>query len=83
MERKRIENIMNKLKDISDVSFDNEFNVAVYIFVRYGLFEFNNYICDDELEQINKVLKRSDTMFNEDVNDEVRMILKDDEDEED
>ena len=82
MERKRIENIMNKLKDISDVSYDDEFNVAVYIFVRYGLFEFNNYICDDELEQINKVLKRSDTMFNEDVNDEVRMILKDDEDEE-
>ena len=82
MDRKRIENIMNKLKDISDVSYDDEFNVAVYIFVRYGLFEFNNYICDDELEQINKVLKRSDTMFSEDVNDEVRMILKDDEDEE-
>ena len=83
MDRKRIENIMNKLKDISDVSFDNEFNVAVYIFVRYGLAEFNNYICDDELEEINKILKRHSTMFDEDVNDEVRMILKDDEDEED
>lgn len=83
MDRKRIENIMNKLKDISDVSYDDEFNVAVYIFVRYGLFEFNNYICNDELEEINKVLKRHSTMFDEDVNDEVRMILKDDEDEED
>ena len=82
MDRKRIENIMNKLKDISDVFYDDEFNLATYIFLRYGLFEFNNYICDDELEQINKVLKRSDTMFNEDVNDEVRMILKNDEDEE-
>ncbi len=83
MDRKRIENIMNKLKDISDVSYDDEFNVAVYIFVRYGLFEFNNYICNDELEEINKVLKRHSTIFDEDVNDEVRMILKDEEDEED
>ena len=83
MERKRIENIMNKLKDISDVSFDNEFNVAVYIFVRYGLFEFNNYISDNELEEINKVLKSHSTIFDEDVNDEVRMILNDDEDMED
>lgn len=82
MDRKRIENIMNKLKDISDVSYDDEFNVAVYIFVRYGLFEFNNYICNDELEEINKVLKRHSTMFDEDVNDEVRMILKDDDEEE-
>ena len=83
MDRKRIENIMNKLKDISDVSYDDEFNVAVYIFVRYGLFEFNNYICNDELEKINKVLKRNSTMFDENVNDEIRMILKDEEDEED
>ena len=83
MDRKRIENIMNKLKDISDVSYDDEFDVAVYIFVRYGLAEFNNYICDDELEEINKVLKRHSTMFDEDVNDEVSMILNDDEDMED
>lgn len=83
MDRKRIENIMNKLKDISDVSYDDEFDVAIYIFLRYGLFEFNNYICDDELEEINKVLKRHSTIFDEDVNDEVRMILNDDEDEED
>ena len=83
MERKRIENIMNKLKDISDVSYDDEFDVAVYVFLRYGHFEFNNYICDDELEEIKKVLKRHSTIFNEDVNDEVRMILKDEEDEED
>ena len=83
MDRKRIENIMNKLKDISDVSYDDEFNVAVYIFVRYGLFEFNNYISDNELEEINKVLKSHSTIFDEDVNDEVRMILNDDEDMED
>ena len=83
MDRKRIENIMNKLKDISDVSYDEEFDVAVYIFMRYGKYEFDNYICSDELEKINKVIKRHSTMFDEDVNDEIRMILKDEEDEED
>ena len=65
------------------VSYDEEFDVAVYIFLRYGKYEFDNYICDDELEEINKVLKSHSTIFNEDVNDEVRMILKDEEDEED
>ena len=79
MDRKRIENIMNKLKDISDVSYDEEFDIAVYIFLRYGKYEFDNYICNDELEKINKVLKRHSTIFDEDVNDEVRMILNDDE----
>ena len=34
MDRKRIENIMNKLKDISDVFYDDEFNLATYIFLR-------------------------------------------------
>ena len=68
---------------ILDVSYDDEFDVAIYIFLRYGKYEFDNYICSDELEEINKVLKRHSTMFDEDVNDEVRMILNDEEDEED
>ena len=82
MDRKRIENIMNKLQDISDTSFADEFNVAVYIFMRLGKCNFDNYICDDELNKINNILENHETMFDEDVNDEVRMILKDDEDEE-
>lgn len=83
MDRKRIENIINKLKNISDTASDDEFNVAVYILVRYGKFEFDNYICDDELEEINKVLKRRSTLFDEDINDEIRLILNDEEDLED
>ena len=58
MERKRIEKIINKLDDIWQTSYDDEFDVALYIYVRYGLFEFNNYICDNELEEIKKILKR-------------------------
>ena len=77
MERKRIEKIINKLDDIYQTSYDDEFNVALYIYVRYGLFEFNNYICDNELEEINKILKRHSTIFDGEINDEVSMILND------
>ena len=77
MERKRIEKIINKLDDIYQTSYDDEFNVALYVFVRYGLFEFNNYICDDELEEISKILKSHSTIFDGEINDEVSMILND------
>ena len=77
MERKRIEIIINKLDDIWQTTYDDEFNVALYIYVRYGLFEFNNYICDDELEEIKKILKRHNTIFDDEINDEVSLILND------
>lgn len=77
MERKRIETIINKFDDIWQASYDDEFNVALYIYVRYGFFEFNNYICDNELEEINKILKRHSTIFDGEINDEVSMILND------
>ncbi len=80
MDRKRIEKIINELDNISKKNYDDDFILAVYIYVRYGLFEFNNYICNDELEEINKVLKQHSTIFDEDVNDRVRIILNDVED---
>ena len=77
MERKRIETIINKLYEIWQTSYDDDFNVALYIYVRYGLFEFNNYICDNELEEIKKILKRHNTIFDDEINDEVSLILND------
>ena len=75
MDRKRIEKIINDLDNISQKNYNDDFNLAIYIYIRYGLWEFNNYICDDELEKINKILKQHSTIFNEDINDEVKMIL--------
>ena len=75
MDRKRIEKIINDLDNIKKKNYNDDFTLAIYIYVRYGLWEFNNYICDDELEKINKVLKQHSTIFNEDINDEVKMIL--------
>ena len=78
MDRKRIEKIINDLDNISQKNYNDDFNLAIYIYVRYGLFEFNNYICDDELGAINQVLKRHSTIFDEDIKDEVKMILNHD-----
>lgn len=77
MERNKIKKIIDKLNDIQETSYDDDFNLALYIYVRYGIFEFDNYICDNELEEINKILKRHSTIFNEDINDEVSIILND------
>ena len=82
MDRRRIEKIMNELDNISEKNFDDDFNLAVYLYIRYGLHHFKYYINDNELEEINKVLKRHSTLFDEDINDEVRMILNDDEEDE-
>ena len=80
MDRAKIEKIINELDNISQKNYDDDFNLAMYIYVRYGLHHFKYYINDDELKEINKVLKIHNTIFDEDVNDEVRIILNDVED---
>lgn len=80
MDRTRIEEIINELDNISEKNYDNDFILAIYIYIRYGLFQFNNYICDNELEEINKILKQRCTIFDEDINNEVQKILNNVED---
>lgn len=78
MDRAKIDKIMNEIDNISQRNYDDDFTLAFYIYFRLGKSNFENYVCDDELEEINKVLKRHSTLFDEDINDEVRMILNDD-----
>lgn len=82
MNRNKIEKIINEIDNISQKNCDDDFNLAMYLYVRYGLHHFKYYIDDNELEEINKVLKRYDSLFNEDLNDDIRLILNDDEDDE-
>lgn len=82
MDRKRIEKIINEIDNVYEKYNDDEFNLAFYIYCKYGLHHFKYYINDDELEEINKILKRYSTLFNEDLNDDIRLILNDDEDDE-
>ena len=82
MDRKRIENLINEIDNVYEKYTDDEFNVGLYIYAKLGKFEFDNYLCDDEIEEINKVLKRHSTLFDEEINDEVRLILNQDEENE-
>lgn len=75
MDRNKIAKIIGELDNISQKNYDEDFILALYIYSRYGVFEFNNYICDNELQEINKVLKQHDTIFDENLNDEVTIIL--------
>lgn len=82
MDRVKIEKIINEMDNISKRYNDDDFNLAMYIYIRYGLHHFKYYINDDELEEINKVLKRHCTLFDEDLNDDVSFILNEDEEDE-
>ena len=82
MDRNKIEKIINEIDNVYEKYNDDEFNLAFYIYVRYGLHHFKYYINDDELGEINKILKRYSTLFDEDLNDNIRLILNDDEDDE-
>lgn len=75
IDRSKIEKIINEIDNTYQKYSDDEFNLAMYLYIRYGLHQFNNYICDDELEEINKILKRYDSLFNEDLNDDISLIL--------
>lgn len=79
MNRAKIEKIINEIDNISEKNCDDDFNLAMYLYIRYGLHHFKYYINDDELEEINKVLKRYSTLFDEDLNDDVSCILNEDE----
>lgn len=75
MDREIIKEIMNQLEKLSNKYTDNDVRLAFYILHRYGMFEFNNYISNDELTKISKELKRKHTIFDEDFNYQVDMIL--------
>lgn len=74
MDRKKIEEIIEKLNDMNTNYED--FEVALYIFARYGLHTFKYYIDDSELEEIKKIIKKSETLFNDNINEEVEKLLE-------
>ena len=45
MDREKIEKIINELDKISQKNYNDDFILALYVYVRFGIFEFNNYIC--------------------------------------
>lgn len=53
----------------------NNFNLAMYIYMRYGIRTFNDYKETGKIEKINKELKKHHTLFDEELNYEIDTIL--------
>ncbi len=75
MEKKKIQNIIRKLNDISTKYTDNEMIIAIYIWIRYGTTTFNNYIDETELNKIFEEIKNNITIFDEQLNYRIDKIL--------
>lgn len=78
MEKKKIQNIIRKLNDISTKYTDNEMIIAIYIWIRYGTNTFNNYIDEAKLNKIFEEIKNYTTIFDEQLNYNIDKILNDD-----
>ena len=76
MNKERIQKLINELNIVSEKYTDNEFNVAVYIYCRCGIFTFNNYINEDNLEMIENEIKQQESIFNGELNYKVTRILE-------
>lgn len=75
MNRDRIKELMEKVEKVTTGYTDDEFNTAMYILIRLGKHTFNNYIDSIELDEIYMNIKRRNTLFNEELNEEVSQIL--------
>ena len=78
MEKKKIQNIIRKLNDISTKYTDNEMIIAIYIWIRYGTNTFNNYIDEAKLNKIFEEIKNYTTIFDEQLNYNIDKILNKD-----
>lgn len=78
MEKKKIQNIIRELNDISTKYTDNEIIIAIYIWIRYGTTTFNNYIDEAKLNKIFKEIKNYTTIFDEKLNYNIDKILNKD-----
>lgn len=78
MEKKKIQNIIRELNDISTKYTDNEIIIAIYIWIRYGTTTFNNYIEEAKLNKIFKEIKNYTTIFDEQLDYNIDKILNKD-----
>lgn len=79
MNRENIEKLILDINSIAEKHTNDEFNVAMYIYMRIGMFNFINYINETELEQIDKEIQKHETLFNENLNYEIDKIVDEEE----
>ena len=76
-------NIKEILLQLDEISKDyKHFEVALLIFLRSDLFQFENYITEVEIERINDLVKSESSILDIDKEEIDRIIYNCDEDEE-
>lgn len=71
-----VEKLMKLFDILSDYYNDyNDFNLAMYMYVRYGICTFNDYKETGKIEKIYKELKKHHTLFGEELNYKIDRIL--------
>jgi hypothetical protein len=80
--KKIVEQVNNLMKDLQKIEskylyeseLQNIFEVAIYLYGRYGEIpvEIEN---DDDLRKISRIINRYDTLMNENINDNVEDII--------
>lgn len=83
MDEKRIEveKIMDELDELTKKYGTETFTIAVYIYMRFGKFDFKYYIDNTDLEEMAKEIVKADTIFNSDLNDTTMEIYVEDDEE--
>lgn len=78
MNKEIIGRLIADIHSIAEKHTVNEFNVAMYIYTRLGMFTFVNYVDDTDLEKINDEFKKHHTLFDEELNYQIDRILNKD-----
>lgn len=75
MDIERIKQIVRKLDKISNNCQNRDFYIATYLYIRYGISNFENYIDSTDLERISKLIRERTTIFDEELNYQIDKIL--------
>lgn len=76
-----VEDMMNKISKIENEYYNafsgNIFEVAMYLFMRYGEipYEIDNDNVEENLEKLSKIIRRYDSVYNQDLNDEFEELM--------
>lgn len=73
-----IEDTIRQIKNVEEIYYNafegNMFEIAVYLYLRYGElpYELDN---EEKIYKLGNLLKRCDSLFNEVLNDEVEELM--------
>lgn len=73
-----IEDVIRQIRNVEEIYYNafegNIFEIAVYLYLRYGElpYEFDN---EEKLYKLGNILRRCDSLFDESLNDKVEELM--------